>query len=149
MKILLADDSARHRRAGARDLTALGHEVVAVSTYGEARQRVQRESFDVALLDLLMPAEPTTLSTKAVQEHVGRLIGVGFLLLLELSAYGIPKLAVATDAGHHDHPMSAIVDWFIGARLDVNGARALIMYAPMCVDGVKNWVEVLNRLIAD
>ena len=38
MKILLVDDSVRQRRAGKKQLEAFGHEVVAVSEYGEARK---------------------------------------------------------------------------------------------------------------
>jgi len=144
----MIDDSVRHRRAGMRDLRAFGHEVVAMSSYGEARQKAHGESFDAALIDLLMPAEPTTLGIQAVVDHVGRDIGVGFPLIFELALCGISRIAVATDTGHHDHPDSAIVDWFKGrGPLVVNGAKVLIMHAPMR-DGAKDWVEILNRLLA-
>lgn len=149
MKILLVDDSVRHRRAGKKQLEALGHEVVAVSDYGEARKLAKEGEFDVALLDLLMPAEATMLGSDARTEHVGREIAIGFPLLLSLAEL-VGKIAVATDTNHHGHPMSAAVDWFSGDRkLVVDGATVLIMHAPMCEDGTKNWGEVLERMLVN
>ena len=113
MRILLLDDNLRHRRAGARQLEALGHEVVALCDYGEARERAKTEPFDVALIDLL----------------------------------GIGKIAVAPDTNHHNHPMSAVVDWFRGAALSVDGAKVAIMHAPMRDDGAKDWGKILAQII--
>ena len=149
MKILLVDDSVHHRRAGKRQLEASGHTVVAVSEYSEARTLAKEGTFDVALLDLLMPAEATTLGPDARTEHVGREIAIGFPLLLSLAGL-VGKIAVATDTNHHHHPMSAAVDWFLGdPKLVVNGATVLIMHAPMNEDGTKNWGKVLERLLVN
>lgn len=146
MHILLLDDNVRHRRAGVKQLQALGHEVVAFSDYGEARKRCEVEHFDIALLDLLMPAEPTTLGDEACKEFVGREIAIGFPLILDLSRRNIGKIAVATDMNHHNHPMSAAVDWLHGAALQVNGALVRIMHAPLQEDGSKDWSKVLARM---
>ena len=148
MRVLLLDDNLRHRRAGMKQLDALGHEVVALCDYGEARERAKQENFDVALIDLLMPAEPTTLGTEARKEFVGREIAIGFPMVLELSRFGIKKIAVATDTNHHDHPMSAVVDWFHSDTLEVNGAKVIIMHAPMCGDGAKDWGKILAHVLA-
>lgn len=147
MKVLLLDDSVKHRRAGKRQLEALGHEVIALGDYTEAMQLARSDSFDVALIDLLMPAESMMLGTDAVREHLGKEIGVGFPMLLILSTLGISKIAVATDTNHHNHPMSALVDWFERMSMEVNSAHVLVMHAPMHEDGTKNWGEVLNRLV--
>lgn len=146
MKILLVDDSVRHRQAGKKQLEELGHEVVAVSEYGEARKLAGEGGFDIALLDLLMPAEATTLGLDARTEHVGREIAIGFPLLLSLAGL-VGKIAVATDTSHHNHPMSAVVDWFLGDRKLVDGTTVLIMHAHMFEDGTKNWGKVLERLL--
>lgn len=146
MRILLLDDNLRHRRAGVQQLEALGHEVIALCDYGEARERAKAEKFDVALIDLLMPAEPTTLGDEARKEFVGREIAIGFPMALELSRLGIGKIAVATDTNHHNHPMSAVVDWFHSSALEVNGAKVFIMHAPMCDDDTKDWGKVLRDL---
>ena len=147
MKILLVDDSVRQRRAGKKQLEALGHEVTVVSEYGEARKLASESVFDAALLDLLMPAEATMLGPDARAEHVGREVAIGFPLALSLAGL-VTKIAVATDTNHHNHPMSAAVDWFLGdRRLVVDGATVLIMHAPMSEDGNKNWAKVLERLL--
>jgi CheY-like chemotaxis protein len=146
MRVLLVDDSLKHRRAGIRQLEALGHEVVAFCDYGDARQAAKDQRFDAALIDLLMPAEPTTLGPAASKEYVGREIAIGFPMSLELSSLGIKEVAVATDTNHHNHPMSAAVDWFHGKALSVNGAKVLIMHCPMCEDGSKDWAKVLTLL---
>ena len=55
MKILVADDDAT-LRSGLRELLEEdGHQVVAASDGGEALRLIDRETFDVALLDLRMP----------------------------------------------------------------------------------------------
>ncbi len=55
MKILVADDDAT-LRSGLRELLEEdGHQVVAASDGGEAMRLIDRETFDVALLDLRMP----------------------------------------------------------------------------------------------
>src|SRR3990167_3374487 len=131
MRILLVDDSLAHRRAGKRQLEELGHEVVATSDYTEAQRMAEKEQFDAALIDLLMPAEPTTLGSEAIKEYVGTEIEVGFPLMLALTMAGIQLVAVATDTNHHNHPASAMVDWF-GEPMTINGATVLIMHAPMC-----------------
>jgi len=148
MRILLVDDNLKHRRAGIRQLEMLDHKVIALYDYGEARQRAKTEKFDVALIDLLMPAEPTTLGTEARREFVGHEIAIGFPLVLELTRLGIPRVAVATDTNHHNHPMSAVVDWFHSAVLAVNGAKVLIMHAPLCEDGTKDWCKILSGLMS-
>ena len=144
MRILLVDDTLAHRRAGKRQLEALGHEVVALCDYTEAERMVETERFDAALIDLLMPAEPLTLGPDAVAKYVGVEIDVGFALMLALTMAGIPLVAVATDTNHHAHPASAMVDWFY-KPMTINGARVLIMHAPMCEDQTKDWGEILRR----
>lgn len=149
MKIILVDDNLRHRRAGKKQLEAMGHEVCAFSEYGEARAAAAKQPFDAALLDLLMPAETTMLGSKARVEHVGKEIGVGFPLALAMAMSGIRKVAVATDTNHHHHPHSAIMEWFHSDEpLTVNDATILFMHAPMNGEGVKDWGQILERLLA-
>jgi hypothetical protein len=47
---------------------------------------------------------------------------------------------------HHNHPMSAIVDWFSGETLTICDSRVAIMHAPTQADGTKNWIAILERL---
>lgn len=55
MKILVADDDATLRSELASLLREDGHEVIPAADGGEALRAVDRESFDLALLDLRMP----------------------------------------------------------------------------------------------
>jgi len=148
VKILLVDDSPKHRKAGIEDLTALGHEVVAKSDYTEARSAVSKERYDVALLDLLMPAEATTLGGEGLS-FFGQPFPVGYPLAVSMALEGVKFVAVATDTNHHSHPASAAMDWFRGQRFFVQDSSVLFLHAPMCSGGVKDWAEVLRRLTAD
>ncbi len=147
MKVLLVDDNPANRRAGQRQLMAAGHEVVTTCEYVEALRLAQTEDFDVALLDLFMPAEALTLGPDARAQHVGVETPVGFPLVLAMAAK-VKYLAVATDTNHHNHPMSAAVDWFGHRAITIDSAKVRIMHAPL-KDGVKDWAEVLKRLLAD
>ena len=147
MKILLVDDSVKHRRAGKRQLEALGHEVVALCDYTEAREEAKKGGFDVALIDLLMPAEPQTLGVEAVKEFVGTEIAIGFPMAISLAILGIGKIAVVTDTNHHNHPMSAAVDWFQG-KVQIAGASVIITHAYLNSDGAKDWEAALKSLTA-
>lgn len=148
MKILLVDDSLKHRRAGKKQLEALGHEVVAVCEYTEAKTLASETKFDAVLLDLLMPAEGMMLGSDARVEYLGKEIDVGFAMVLAMAMTSVSWIAVATDTNHHNHPASALVDWFSGRVLTINGSTALIMHSPMCSDGTKDWGTVLARLLA-
>ena|SRR3989344_5470066 len=145
MKILLVDDSRKHRQVGVDDLIALGHEVTSLGDYAEAAKLLYRQKFDAALLDLLMPAEPMMLGDRGL-EHLGQPIPVGFPLSILAANEGVPLVAVATDTNHHDHPASAIVDWF-DKQFVVGGSKVMWMHAPLRADGAKDWAEVLNRLL--
>lgn len=149
MKILLVDDSLKHRRAGKKQLEVLGHEVVPICEYTEAYKLASETKFDAVLLDLLMPAEGMMLGSDARVEYLGKEIDVGFAMVLAMAMTGASWIAVATDTNHHAHPASALVDWFSGHVLTINGSTALIMHSPMCSDGTKDWGKVLARLLAN
>jgi sigma-B regulation protein RsbU (phosphoserine phosphatase) len=54
-RILVADDNADNRELLVRRLTQQGHDVVAVPDGGHALELLARESFDLLLLDIMMP----------------------------------------------------------------------------------------------
>lgn len=145
MDILLVDDSKKHRQAGVAQLSALGHEVTAVGDYAEAARLLREQKFDVALLDLLMPAEPMMLGGRGM-EYLGQSIAVGFPLSMLAASEGVRLVAVATDTNHHDHPASAIMDWFHDRRFTVGLSMVVWMHAPLCADGAKDWAKILDRL---
>lgn len=146
MKILLVDDSPKHRKAGVLDLTALGHEVIAMSDYTEARRVVESGGFDVALLDLLMPAEATTLGGEGMA-FFGQPFPVGFPLAISMALQGVKHVAVATDTNHHHHPASAAMDWFRTGPFQIHESHVLFTHAPLRSDGAKDWAKILSVLI--
>lgn len=150
MKILLVDDTKRHREVGVADLTALGHEVVALGNYTDVAKLVREQKFDAALLDLLMPAEPMMLGGEGLS-HLGEPFAVGYPLAVYLAMKGVPLVAVATDANHHNHPASAMMDWLSGESVSINGCSVAFVHSPMKTVGdkqVKDWSVVLKRVIA-
>ena len=85
MKIILIDDTIRNRKAGKQQLTVLGHEVKSFGTYSEARHAVETgEAFDVALIDLNMPAELDPWGAGFPKEYLGQSVAVGYPLALSL-----------------------------------------------------------------
>lgn len=146
MKILLVDDTKKHRKAGFEQLTALGHEVVALSSYADAAKVARNEKFDVALIDLLMPAEGMTLGGKGL-EHLGQPIDVGYSLSIKLALEGIKLIGVVTDMNHHHHPATAIMDWFLGKNLEICGSRVRYMQAYLLEGDIKDWDFALETLL--
>jgi CheY-like chemotaxis protein len=151
MKILLVDDSPRQRRAAKAQLAALGHDVVATSSYVDAIRMAGEDHYHVALIDLFMPAEAETLGAEALAKHLGTEIAVGFPLAMALTAKGIKHVGMATDTNHHAHPLSAAVDWLQKEPLQINGSTVCMMHANTVEsDGqmVKDWAHALRRLLA-
>ncbi len=96
-------------------------------------------SFDVVLSDLLMPASEMTMGQDGMK-YVGQEMPVGFALSLMASLYGAKYVAVVTDANHHDHPASAMLDSFDSdnrvesgkpPRFVINGAKVGYYHSPM------------------
>ncbi len=145
MRILLADDQVRQRRAGKTQLETAGHEVTVVGQYNEARELAKQEPFDFALIDLLMPAEASTLGDEGIK-HLGEQDGFGFPLAIELAHLNVGAIAVVTDMNHHNHPMAAVVDWFLGRVLSINNKTVIIRQAVLTSDGNKNWLVALEEL---
>ncbi len=149
MNILLVDDSFAHRNAGKEQLSDI-HNVTAVSDYTEAVRivRAEEEMFDVALLDLLMPAEATMLGTRGL-EFLGETIPVGFPLAIKMAMCGVPQIIVATDISHHNHPASAILDWLWWRKypIKINDSTVRFIHSPLIEDRVKDWRAILEMYI--
>ena len=86
------------------------HEVVTAS-YEEANALLQRESFDAALIDLLMPAPK--LSGCSTSPIIGQEMPMGPILAFLALKAGVQLVAVVTNMNHHNHPASAAFDSFI------------------------------------
>jgi DNA-binding NtrC family response regulator len=69
-RVLLADDEQSLRRVLARELDRKGHEVVAVEDGDKAIAKLEREEFDVAVLDVRMPGRDGLEVLRALAEQV-------------------------------------------------------------------------------
>ena len=152
MKILLIDDTNRHRKAGKQQLVALGHEVKSFGTYSGARHAVESgETFDAALIDLNMPAEIDPWGAGFPKEYLGQSVAVGYPLALSLSLLGIPCVALSSDGGHHANPYNAMLDWLKGKPLEVNGRKIIYLEALMTKNDagelVKDWSAALEIIL--
>lgn len=154
MRILVVDDKQEHLQAATSQLGP-AHQVETRDEYTEAVALLTEGApFDVLLSDLLMPAEPQTLGAEGLR-FLGHEIPIGLVLAFRAAAVGVKYVAVITDANHHNHPMSAAIDWINpaywrqdGTRLFVvNDTRVLIAHAPMTSDGCKNWAEALEAVL--
>ncbi len=97
--------------------------------FKEYYRRAQDESrlsyWDVVLTDLLMPAGPM-MQGEVGRQYVGQEMAIGWALALEAARCGAKYVAVVSDANHHDHPSSAMLDDIHDHIFTIDGARVLM-----------------------
>ncbi|HRK70383.1 MAG TPA: ATP-binding protein, partial [Micropepsaceae bacterium] len=71
LHILAVDDNAINRRLLANTLAAMGHGVVTANDGLQAYEEVQRQNFDVILMDLHMPGVDGTQATRMIRNLAG------------------------------------------------------------------------------
>ena len=152
MRILVVDDSLRHLDAARKCLAE--HELTLVDSYGEAMKLLAPNApFDAVLSDLMMPAEPQTLGPEGYK-FLGHQMPIGFVVAFRAAQAGVKRIAVITDANHHNHPISAALDWIGPAYWDgqkhptfqLNGATVLVAHASFLEDGGKDWTAALKAV---
>lgn len=158
MKILVFDDSQVHRDAAISQLA--GHELVVVETYDQAEQFLSKEirgmpnsdfqEFDVVMTDLMVPPSNRSLSPSARMDFEGKELPLGIFIAIRALSVGVKKVAVITDASHHDHPGSAIFDTLYGFAHE--GLKLCLTNFDVAVENgvvVKQWGSVLEYLLED
>ncbi len=88
LRILLAEDNPVNQVVATRLLEKRGHAVIAVENGREALAAVQRESFDLALLDLQMPEMDGLKAAVLIREWEGNM-GRGHLPIIALTAHAM------------------------------------------------------------
>jgi CheY-like chemotaxis protein len=155
LKILVVDDSVRHLQAATEQLGS-DHDLVALESYEDAIKALEPGTeVQVLLSDLLMPAEPYCLGSQGLK-FLGHEIPIGLVLALRAAQVGVQWIAVITDANHHNHPMSAALDWLgpqywvseVYRSLRINTSTVLISHAPLLADGRKDWARTLQALLS-
>ena len=143
LHVLLVDDKPIHLGSGRRQLSKT-YQLMLCRSYGEAIETLETGTIDILLCDLLMPAESHTLGPKGM-EHFGREIAVGLFLPMIAAEHGVKYVIVLTDQNHHDHPMSAAVDWISPYTIDQT--HVVITHARLDENGAKDWARPLNKLL--
>ena len=142
MKVLVIDDTKRHRVSAAQIFTGPEYELTIASSYDEAVKLLEVEYsgggidkngfaikkkelpyWDAVLCDLLMPASGECCASCSL---VGVEMPVGWSLALVAARRGAKFVAVVTDKDHHQHPASAMLDRLCEHVLNVDGARMLL-----------------------
>ncbi len=100
LRILLAEDNAINQKVATRLLEKDGHEVVAVTNGQEAVAAIQRERFDVVLMDVQMPETDGLHATMAIREYE------------KATGYHVPIVAMTAHAfeGDSDRCLAAGMD---------------------------------------
>ncbi len=104
MKILLIDDDVFLRDMYATKFGELGHEVKAVETGGEAFSLLQSDTFDVVLLDMIMPGMSGIDLLKKIQETTAGHVPVCIVLS---NQGGREEIESAESAGAHGYIIKA------------------------------------------
>lgn len=139
-RVLVIDDSYVHVRAAWEQLGPSKNLCVA-TTYPQALARIKDGGWDAVLTDLFLPATSELMSTDGMK-YVGEQMPLGFVLALLAARKGVPHVAVVTDMGHHDHPMSAALD-ALSQKFSIDGS--LVKFTNRHGGkGGKNWNAVLD-----
>lgn len=107
MKILVIDDNQTNLNAAKAQLNE--HELTLIRTYDEGEELLCCEIYDVALIDLMLPASKNQQSRKGLT-FVGQQLPVGIFLAILAVKKSVKYVAVFTDTDHHSHPASACID---------------------------------------
>jgi len=119
VKIFVFDDS-RNNQWSAR-VQLKDHDLTIVGTFDEAsdllapldggKPNPKFQKFDVVLTDLMVLASERQLGPNG-RDYIGKEMPLGSIIALQALSVGVKKVALVTDANHHDHPASAALDPF-------------------------------------
>jgi CheY-like chemotaxis protein len=142
-RILVVEDNNEHRVAAERQLR--GHSVAIARNFDEAVRFLTTRKFDVVLTDLLMVKGSLDTMGKVGRTMVFTEMGYGFAVAWIAASRGVERIAVLSDANHHDHPMSYALDFFDDKPFTMGHAR--VIFSNHCLkDGVKDWAKFLKQL---
>ncbi len=141
LSILVIDDTAKHIASAKSGLA--GHKLTVATGYEEAMKTLGKEKFDIVLTDLHLPMSSKTMGDAF---KLGELVPYGILLMVEAAHRGAKHVAVVTDLNHHADPFSAAFDYYSSFSVKIDGAKTVMMHAPMMGDA-KDWARALEILM--
>lgn len=140
--VLVFDDAEQHRQAALEQLADVN--LVVADTYDRAEELILAVRFDYVLLDLLVPASAKTMGNTGLQ-YVGQQMPLTPILAFLALSRGVKKVAVLTDAGHHDHPASAALD-VLGQTMALGDSKVLLTNRGYLSPQGKRWKELKEQL---
>lgn len=146
MKILIVDDNHKHL-AAALDLIREGHEVRTADSYETAIEILKEGGVEVLLTDMLMPAEAAGALGPSGYQYLGHEMTIGFILVLIAAQHKVRFAVMATDMNHHNHPMSAAIDWIKGDSFAIDSMSAWFTHARLRGDGAKDWSAMFSDIV--
>jgi two-component system, cell cycle sensor histidine kinase and response regulator CckA len=114
LKILLAEDDSSNQFVAKRMLEKQGHEVTCVATGREALVLLERETFDVILMDVQMPEMDGTEATKEIRKDE-RFRG---LPIVALTAHAM--------AGDRERFLESGMDGYLSKPIDMEELKAVL-----------------------
>jgi len=122
--LLIVDDHRVHAMSAIQQLGET-HQLTVVSTFRQAlaelAARRAETQFEAVLTDFLLPASGHNLGPAACVAFTGRLMPLGPYVAMQAIQSGVKKVAVVTDASHHDHPMVAALDPLLDKNWIIDG----------------------------
>lgn len=109
-RILILDDTEANRNSAAWQFGDT-NVVEVFSSYRTAVEALRQNRYDLVLLDLLMQPESFMLSDTAYAKVAGSEFSAGSIVALVASLSPATQVTVVTDASHHDHPATALLDY--------------------------------------
>ena len=109
LRVLLAEDNAVNQKVVSGMLASGGHQVIAVDNGEEAVAAVQRQVFDVVLMDIQMPVMNGFEATAAIRE-VERVTG-GHLPIIAMTAHAM--------AGDRERCLAAGMDGYVAKPIRI------------------------------
>jgi signal transduction histidine kinase/CheY-like chemotaxis protein/HPt (histidine-containing phosphotransfer) domain-containing protein len=107
LRVLVADDVAANRMVARAMLVAAGHRVDSAADGAEAVAAVQRESYDVVLMDVQMPVMDGLDATRRIRELEGNRSRVP---ILAVTASALPEQVVACRMAGMDGHLAKPID---------------------------------------
>jgi CheY-like chemotaxis protein len=144
-RILVLDDTEINR-AAAQYQFGEKNQVDIFSTYKAAAEALRHSQYDYVLLDLLMEPESFMLSDSAFARVAGSEFAAGSIVALVAATKPNTHVIVASDASHHDHPATALLDYLWNSRIVMENGSSLIFRQASTVKNtlggmyVKDWV---------
>lgn len=145
MKILLVDDDFNNRQSGRADLEGFQHNVMAVASYWQAHDCASGH-FDVAILELLMPAVDIGLDQNGQNIFLGHKVAAGWPLLIYCVLNNVKHICLLTNTPPENNPHSVLINWFGDKKFRLGLSEVVITHAELKEDGTKNYVSALARL---